>query len=131
VQALADGMADPADAEAVPEGLAALQAALQALVSTVALRLDRRDRINAQPPAVVMDGFNAALDDLQALLRVADFGASARHRTIEPMLRHAFGDAGAHSIERPLRNHDYDAALAALLAQRRALAPGARGALGQ
>jgi hypothetical protein len=68
---------------------------------------------------VVMAGFEAALDRLQALLQVADFSASAHHRTIEPMLRHAFGDAGARSIERPLRNHDYDAALAALRVLRR------------
>ena len=118
VQALADGVADPADAAAVPDGVATLQAALQSLVSTIGVRLDRRDRIDAQLPAVAMDGFDAALDRLQALLQRADFSASAQHRTIAPMLRHAFGDAGARSIDLPLRNHDYDAALAALLALR-------------
>jgi len=120
VQALADGVADPADAAAVPAGTASLQAALQALVVTIGVRLDRRDRIEAQPSAVAMDGFEAALDQLQALLQVADFSASAEHRKIEPMLRHAFGDAPARSIELPLRNHDYDAALTALRALRRA-----------
>ena len=126
VQALADGVAEPADAAAVPAGAASLQAALQALVVTIGLRLDRRDRIDAQPSAVAMDGFEAALDQLQALLQVADFSASAEHRKIEPMLRHAFGDAPARSIELPLRNHDYDAALTALRALRRART-GARG----
>ena len=118
VQALTDGVADPADAAAVPEGVAALQAALLALVSTISVRLDRRDRIEAQPPAVAMDGFETALDQLQTLLQMADFSASAQHRTIETMLRHAYGDAGARSIDLPLRNHDYDAALAALQALR-------------
>ena len=120
LQALADGVADPADAAAVPAGAASLQTALQALVSTIGVRLDRRDRIDAQPSVIAMDGFEAALEQLQALLQVADFSASAEHRKIEPMLRHAFGDAAARSIELPLRNHDYDAALAALRSLRRA-----------
>ena len=45
--------------------------------------------------------------------------ASTQHRLIEPMLRQAFGDAGARSIDLALRQHDYDAALAALQALRR------------
>ncbi len=126
VQALADGVADAADAAAVPEGLANLQLALQSLVSTIGVRLDRRDRIAAQGPTVDMAGFEAALDQLQALLQMADFSACAEHRKIEPMLRQAFGDAAARGIELPLRRHDYDAALAALQALRRghAGAPG-------
>ena len=73
-----------------------------------------------------MDGFEAALDQLQASLQVADFNASAWHRKIEQTLHLAFGDAAARRIEQPLRNHDYDAALAALRALRlgRAGVPG-------
>ena len=119
VQALADEVADATDAAAVPEGVASLQATLQALVSTISLRLERRDRIDAMPPAVVMAGFESAIDTFEAMLRMADFAASAQHRMSEPMLRHAFGDAGARSIDLPLRNHDYDGALAALQALRR------------
>jgi HPt (histidine-containing phosphotransfer) domain-containing protein len=131
VQALADGVADDTDAAAVPAGVAALQSALQTLVSTIALRLERRDRIEAEPPAVVMEGFEAALDTLQALLQTADFGASAQHRAIEPMLRRAFGDIGAQSVDLPLRNHDYDRALAALLLLRRQPRPASRAVWGQ
>jgi HPt (histidine-containing phosphotransfer) domain-containing protein len=119
VQALADAVADATDAAAVLEGVASLQATLQALVSTIGLRLERRDRLDATPPTVVMAGFESAIDTFQTLLRSADFAASTQHRLIEPMLRHAFGDAGARSIDLALRKHDYDAALAALQALRR------------
>ena len=119
VQALADAVADASDAAAVPEGVASLQATLQALVSTIGLRLERRDRLDAMPPVVVMAGFESAIDSFQTLLRTADFAASTQHRLIEPMLRQAFGDAGARSIDLALRQHDYDAALAALQALRR------------
>jgi hypothetical protein len=53
------------------------------------------------------------------MLRMADFQAGAKLREIEPLLRLAFGEPGARSVERPLREHDYDAALLALQGLRR------------
>ena len=52
------------------------------------------------------------------MLRVADFSAGACHREIEPLLRAGYGAEAAGIVALALSRHDYDAALAALVALR-------------
>ena len=126
VQAQLDNAADASDLAALHLTLAALLADFQALLAAIDQRQPQPGASQPAPdsaaPAGLPAGLDAALDDLAALLQVADFQAGARHRAIEPLLRQAFGDSGARSIERPLHSHDYDAALLALQALRQGLA---------
>ena len=126
VQAQLDEAADTSDLAALHLTLATLLADFQALLAAIDQRQPQRGAGPPPPasaaPAGLPAGLDAALDDLAALLQVADFQAGARHRVIEPLLRQAFGDSAARSIEQPLHSHDYDAALLALQALRHGLA---------
>jgi len=97
-----------------------LQQTQQALVAAIDERL--RQPSAAQPDEVSLPALLVAMDGLGSLLRIADFSALARHRELEPQLRAAFGEEAARSVERPLRTHDYDAALLALHGLRQDLA---------
>ena len=126
LQAQLDEAADASDLAALHLTLATLLADLRALLAAIDQRQPHR-RAGPPPPTSAAPaewpaGLDAALDDLAALLRVADFRAGAKHHAIEPLLRQAFGDSGARRIEQPLHNHDYDAALLALQVLRQGLA---------
>jgi HPt (histidine-containing phosphotransfer) domain-containing protein len=130
LQALADGVADADESTGLLQATAVLLAELGALVAAIAERLRLAGgTVGTSMPAArgapagpapgadatALDATGeAALDGLAALLAAADFQSGARYREIEPLLRQAFGDGGVRSIERPLRRHDYEAALAAL-----------------
>ena len=108
---VADGPAD------VPGWLVAARQLQQDLVDlVVAISTRLVDGAGAQAAAPAMDPaeLDEAIDALQELLAVADFRAGAKHREIEPQLRVALGDDAARAVERALRLHDYDGALAAL-----------------
>jgi len=129
VQAQADEAADARDLAELHSTLAGLLAGLQDLLAAVAQRLPRPgaspQALATAVPALPPAGLAAAMDALTALLEVADFQAGAKHREIEPLLRQAFGDSGARSVEQPMHKHDYDSALQALRALRPGLAQAA------
>ncbi len=101
---------------ALDEGALALEQTLLTLLATIKRRLEAVDGLTpgAAPQPLDMTALDAACDALEELLQVSDFAAAACHRKIDPLLRAAFGADAARAIERPLRQHDYDAALAAL-----------------
>ncbi|OYV02184.1 MAG: hypothetical protein CFE45_01510, partial [Burkholderiales bacterium PBB5] len=113
--ALADDGIAPDDVQRAvwSQAAAALQGELQALIQAVSqrLRVGEPGAAAAAPDPVDLD---AAVQSLEALLTVADFRSGARHREVDPLLRAAWGDELAQTVERPLRLHDYEAALQAL-----------------
>jgi PAS domain S-box-containing protein len=116
----------------------ALQQTLRDLVAAIRERLARQAAPPPPPPPpgppVPSAELLAALDGLAELLRVSDFSANARLRQIEPLLAGTFGEDRARAIGRPLRTHDYEAALLALQALRQPLdgraGPAGNGAAG-
>ncbi|MBP6902551.1 MAG: PAS domain S-box protein [Burkholderiaceae bacterium] len=126
----ADGQA-PQDALALDQALRGLQHELQSLISAMrsALTADQARRqaagggagaangAPAGPAARVLSDagtgseLDTALDDLDTLLRVADFRAGALHRELEPRLRARHGAAAVQPLAAALRQHDYEQAL--------------------
>jgi len=94
--------------------LQALVAAIHKHVPGASAQNSAASTVKASPARI-----EAACESLAALLELADFKAGARFREIEPMLREAWGDDAVRSIERPLRQHDYEAAVEALRNTRR------------
>ena len=134
----------PDDPQALEQGLHRLQHELQALIAAMrsALAADQARRPSAgsaadgrgatagdrmQAQAMADAGLGAeletALDDLDTLLRVADFRAGALHRELEPRLRARHGHSAVQPLAAALRQHDYEQALRRLRELRGGLPP--------
>jgi len=116
----------------VPDGDAAgdaLRPELQALSDCLARLIAELDeRLGPAPPAAAatdpapsQQPLNSpGARELAALLEMGDFRASALYRELEPHLRGLLDEQAASALARAMRVHDYEAALAALQAQRSA-----------
>jgi len=129
IEARLDAEVDDSPCDAgVLQALQVLQDDLAMLVTAVMERLQRPLTAGSSTVATPApeDGASLStdaalderLDELLALLAAADFRAGALHRTLEQAIVQRWGSVNAGALARPLRLHDYEAALTALQALR-------------